>query len=487
MNFHRLSVVLRSARSFLLTLTTLLMLAFAPYLAIGQQTLGSLNGTVTDVSGAVVEKATIKIRDLATNLEVTAVSKGDGSFNAADLPIGAYQVTFTRDGFKTAVYDKILVQGNRTTTVNAKLQPGAVATTVTVEATPLLNVTDTTTGYTLDDVQIAEIPLGTRSFTQVVILSPGVNADFLNTAGTNAGLGNQAIWADGQRDTSNSFMINGVSGNNIFNGKSTSQVTSARIAVNIGEAGNGPNNPSGEIVTSTTVYGAIGQSLPTPPPETIQEMRVNSAMYDASQGANSGAHIELITKSGSNALHGGLYEYHQTTGWNANQWFFNLNQIPREPLHRNVFAGLFGGPIKKDKLFFFASYQGQRVADHLLGVSLVAVPPGLTSDRSAPTLATLLNNNFNGTPCAGGTRACTQNDITTAGSFIMNLKAPDGSYFIPNAATGSLLSSLQGQGADAEIIGPGSRFTADQVNGNVDYYFSTKDRLATKYYFQRDP
>ena len=403
MNFHRLSVVLRSAKSFLLTLTTLLMLAFAPYLAIGQQTLGSLNGTVTDVSGAVVEKATVKIRDLATNLEVTAVSKGDGSFNAADLPIGAYQVTFTRDGFKTAVYDKILVQGNRTTTVNAKLQPGAVATTVTVEATPLLNVTDTTTGYTLDDKQIAEIPLGTGSFTQAAILSPGVNADFLNTAGTNAGLGNQAIWANGQRDTSNSFTLNGVSGNNIFNGKSTSQVTSGRVAVNIGEGGNSQSNPSGEIVTSTSVYGAIGQALPSPPPETVEELHVNSAMYDASQGANSGAHIELSTKSGTNLVHGGAYEYHQSTGWNANEWFFNHFELPRPQMHRNVFGGYVGGPIKKDKLFYFVSYQGQRVADQLLGTSLVAVPPSLTDDRSAQALANVANTDFG--PCGGSGEA----------------------------------------------------------------------------------
>jgi Carboxypeptidase regulatory-like domain len=141
MNFHRLSVVLPWPKYFALALTVLVILPFTSPLAVGQQTLGSLNGTVTDGSGAVVEKATVKIRNLATNLEVTAVSKSDGSFSAADLPIGTYEVTFTRDGFKTAVYDKILMQGNRTTTVNAKLQPGAVATTVTVEATPLLTAT----------------------------------------------------------------------------------------------------------------------------------------------------------------------------------------------------------------------------------------------------------------------------------------------------------------------------------------------------------
>jgi hypothetical protein len=279
-------------------------LSFFTHLASAQQTLGSLNGMVTDSSGAVVANASVKARAVATNLSVNATSKSDGSFSIADLPIGTYEVTFTKDGFQKAVYPEIIVRGDRTATVNASLKPGSATESVTVEATPLLNETDTTTGYTLTESQITETPLGTGSFTQLAILSPGVSADLLNTAGTNAGLGNQAIWANGQRDTSNSFTMNGVNTTNLFSGKSTSQVTSARVAVNIGENGNG-NNPSGEIATSTSVYGAIGQALPSPPPETIQEIQVNSAMYDASQGANSGAQIVTITKSGTNQLHGG--------------------------------------------------------------------------------------------------------------------------------------------------------------------------------------
>jgi hypothetical protein len=475
---------------FLLTLTAVLFVSCP--LAFSQQTLGSLNGTVTDSSGAVVQGVTVKARALATNLEVTATTRPDGSFSLADLPIGNYDVIFSKDGFQGASYPQIIIQGNRTATVNAKLKPGSVSSTVTVTATPLLNETDTTTGYVLGQQEIENTPLGTGSFTQLAILSPGVSADLLNTSGTNAGFGNQAIWADGQRDTSNSFSFNGVYANNIFNGKSTSQVASARVAVNIGESGNSTTNPTGEIITSTSVYGAIGQSLPTPPPETIQEMRVNSAMYDASQGANSGAHIELITKSGTNSLHGGLYEYHQTTGWDANQWFFNNFGLPREPLHRNVFGGLLGGPILKNKLFFFASYQGQRVADHLLGVSFAAVPPDLTGDRSAAGLAAVANKDFSAPMCGtAGNPPCLNilpTQITPQALAIMQAKLPDGSLFVPNAATGSLLTSLQThENADAEIVGPGSKFSADQLNGNVDYLFGAKDRLAAKYYFQRNP
>jgi len=459
--------------------------------AYAQQTLGSINGAVADISGAVVQGATVKARSLATNLQIGATSKADGSFSIADLPIGTYEVTFTKDGFEQAKYPQIIVQGNRTATVNARLHPGSVSSSLTVEATPLLNQTDTTTGYTLNELQITEMPLGTGSFTQLAILSPGVSADLLNTAGTNAGLGNQAIWANGQRDTSNSFTVNGVDTNNIFNGKSTSQVSSSRVAVNIGENGNG-NNPSGEIVTSTSVYGAIGQAMPSPPPETIEEMHVNSAMYDASQGSNSGAQIGTTTKSGSNAFHGGAYEYHEQTGWNANEWFFIHNQLQRPQMHRNVFGGYIGGPIKKDKLFFFGSYQGQRVSDQLLANSIVAVPPGLTdSDRTAQGLANLANADFSVSGCGTGTNPPCLNiqpsQVTQQAVSIMNAKAPDGSWWIPNAATGTLLSTLQNEAGDSQITGPNSKFTATQVNANIDYNFSSRDRLAAKYYYQDDP
>jgi hypothetical protein len=394
----------------------------------GQQTLGSVNGTVTDSSGAVVPRVAVKVRAPATNLEVAAESKSDGSFSVADLPIGTYEVTFSKDGFQTAIYPQIIVQGNRTATVNAKLKPGKISSSVTVSSTPLLNETDTTTGYVLDSKIIENSPLGTGSFTQLATLSPGVNAELLNTSGTNAGFGNQGIWANGQRDTSNSFSFNGVNANNIFNGKSTSQVASSRVAVNIGESSAG----GGEIQTSTSVYGAIGQALPTPPPETIEELHVNSAMYDASQGANSGAHIEVITKSGANSIHGGGWEYYQTGGWNADPWFNKNAGLPTPALHRNVFGGMIGAPIKRDKLFFFASYQGQRVSDQLLGNSLVPVPainasfPGtqsLTSDRSAATLANLVNADFDsGTPCGNFSRPCTAADMNPVALNIMSQK-----------------------------------------------------------------
>jgi hypothetical protein len=476
--------VLKIARLLcVLGVSALLVLLSVP--AHAQQTLGAINGTVSDQTGAVVQKAAVKIRNIATNLEVTAATKDDGSFAVVDLPIGTYEVTFTKDGFKKEVYSQILVQGSKTATVNAKLSPGAVSSTVTVEATPLLNETDTSNGYTVGSELAQEIPLGTGSFTQLAILAPGVSADFLSGSGSNEGLGNQAIVANGQRPTSNSVTFNAVNANNLFNGNTTSYISTSRFILNTGEnfaAG-------GQVQTNTSVFDAIGQGLPTPPVETIEELHVSTSMYNASQGSTSGAHLELTTKSGTNDLHGQAYEYFQSNAFDATPTFLTQNPFfsGAPPLHRNVFGGTLGGPIKKDKLFFFGSYQGQRITDALngsLGGAAVPIDPNspgttlgnLSDDRSAPTLAAVANQDF-GTNLTAG-------DVDSAALAILNAKTPSGQFIIPSvnrtAETGATPFS-------AFVKGQPSTFNADQANGNIDYILSSKDRLAAKYYFQNDP
>lgn len=448
--------------------------------ALSQQTLGSMNGTVTDSSGAVVQGVSVKAHSAATNLEVTGTTKADGSFSIADLPIGTYEVTFTKDGFQSAVYPQIIVQGNRTATLNARLKPGAVSQTVTVEATPLLNETDTTNGYTLGVQQIESVPLGTGSFTQLAIQAPGVSADFLSGSGSNEGLGNQGIVANGQRDTSNLFTFNGVNANNLFNGNSTSNISDSRFTLNTGEI----FGVGGQVQTNSSVFDAIGQALPTPPIETIEEVHVVTSMYDASMGQASGAHIETTTKSGSNHLHGQVYEYFQNNAFDAAPTFLTPNPFfsGAPPLHRNVFGGTLGGPIKKDKLFFFVSYQGQRISDALSGAfNGVPTLPGLTdTNRTDPgTVANLVNT-------ADGCPGCiTANQVDPVAMAILNAKTPSGQFIVPSANAPNPESG--NQAFNAFVKGPPSQFNATQVNGNIDYNFSSKDRLAGKYYFQNDP
>ena len=199
-----------------------------------QQTLGSINGTVVDPSGAAVPAATITVTNSATNLTETTTTQRTGFFQIFNLPIGSYIVKIAHEGFDTSELTGIAVPEARTATINASLKIGKASESVEVTANPMLNASDATNGYTLDAAQIDATPLATGSFTQLATLSPGVNAELLSGLNSNAGLGNQPIWANGQRDTSNTFQVNGVDATNLFNGKSSSGMTSQRYNFNMG-------------------------------------------------------------------------------------------------------------------------------------------------------------------------------------------------------------------------------------------------------------
>jgi hypothetical protein len=442
-----------------------------------QETLGAITGTVTDSSGAAVPDATVKALNKATNLEVTEHTQGNGSYSVPELPAGMYQLTFTKEGFETETHTEVLVNGNRTSTVDASLKVGSVSATVEVTATPLMNQTDTTNGYVVDQLTIQDTPLGTGSFTQLAILSPGIHADFLSGAGTNAGLGNQAIFANGNRDTSNSFALNGVGTNNLFNGNSTSSVGENRFVLNTGENFAG----AGTIQTSTSVYGAIGQALPTPPADAIQEIAVNAAMYDASQGNNSGAHISVITKSGTNQIHGSAWELFQNSDMNAAPFFNNASPAVTDKVpftNRNQFGVTFGGPITKDKLFYFLSYQGIRAADATDATHDVTVPLGLTDDRSPQGIVNMLQ--------ATNGKTITTAQISPVSLALFQAKLPNGQYLIPSAQITNPTLATQ-LGYDAVVEGPNAQESVDQGIGDIDYNMSDKDRLSAKVYIQRDP
>ncbi len=459
-------------------LTTICLTILLSYLPLkAQPTLGAITGTVKDSSGAVVPEVQVTARNVATNLVVTEQSKSSGSYSVPNLPVGSYELTFSKAGFDTEKHTQVLVNSDRTTTVDSVLQVGAVSSTVEVNATPLMNQVDTTNGYTVDQLTIEQTPLGTGSFTQLAILSPGVHADFLAGAGSNAGLGNQAIFSNGQRATSNSFSMNGISTNNLFNGNSTSQVGENRFVLNTGENfGSG-----GTIQTSTSVYSAIGQALPTPPTEAIQEISVNSSMYDATQGSNSGAHIGVITKSGGNQIHGVVYEDFQNSAMNAAPFFYNADPTisTKNPfLNRNQFGGNVGGPIKKDRLFYFLSYQGVRIADAADARKDVTVPLGLTDDRTAQGIINAVQNSF------GTTIAASQ--ISPVAMSMLNAKLANGQYLIPSAQITNPNQAVA-LGYDAVEQGPNAQSHVDQGIANIDYVVSEKDRLTGKYYIQENP
>ena len=487
-----------SARSSVILATSCLLCSLALLLAPNarsQQTLGGITGTVTDSSGGALTDSQVTLVADATKLTRTQKTNYAGIYEFVNLPIGSYTLTFSHDGFETQKIPSITVQADRTATVNVTLKVGQIGTTVTVEASPLMNSEDTTNGYILEKEQIQSVPLPTGSFTGLAILSPGVNAELASGTGANSGLGNQPIWANGQRDTSNSFLLNGVDASNLFNGKSTSQVASARVVNNTGVSG--AASSSAAIIQSTaSPYLAVGQALPTPAPESVEELRVNTSMYDAQQGSTSGAHIDMSTASGTNNFHGSAYIHRGTNALNAAPFFFNADpNIPaseKNPqLHRNVGGATLGGPIIKDKLFAFVSYQHIHSSDQEIGLSRITVPAGLTDDRSAAALAAVVNGagcttppcNFPYSAAIVPVVGTGPGEINPIAFNLLNFKLPNGQFLIPSADGQTPTVNFP-----ENAVVPGTAlFTADQAIGDLDWNVSAKDTVFLKYYYQHDP
>ena len=458
--------------------------------ALTQQTLGGITGTVTDSSGGALVGTTVNLVNDQTSLARVQKTNDAGSYDFVNLPIGTYTLTLSHSGFQTVKIPSILVQADRTATVNASLKVGEVGMTVTVEASPLMNAVDTTNGYVLDREQLEAVPLPTGSFTGLAILSPGVNAELSAGNGVNSGLGNQPIWANGQRDTSNTFMMNGVDASNLFNGKSTSSVASARVVNNtgIGGAASLSSTTAEPIQSTASPYLAIGQALPTPAAETIQEFRVNTSMYDAQQGSTSGAHIDMSTSSGTNNFHGSAYVHRGTNALNAAPFFYNADpNIPASDkvpqLHRYTAGGELGAPIIKNKLFAYLGFQHTHNSDQETGSSRVSVPPGLTNDRSAAALAALVNGNFPASGTVNSTVGTATGDISPIAFGLLNYKLPNGQYLIPSA--GSFVPTINFP--ENTFTTGTAYFLANQAVSNLDWIVNSKDTLALKYYYQHDP
>ncbi len=472
-------------RKFLTLVLFLSMFASAAIVG-AQQTLGSLNGTVLDASGAAVPGSSVTVTDASIGITRTTKAQSNGFFQIFNLPVGTYKVQATHEGFDTAVLSGIEVQEAQAKTVTMTLKVGQIATSVEVTANPLLNATDDTNGYTLDKEQILLTPLATGSFTQLAVLSPGVSAELLSNLDSNSGLGNQPIWANGQRDTSNTFQVNGVDATNLFNGKSSSGSNSQRYAFNIGQSA----PVGGAAGVGTSVFGSNGNSLPSPPPEFLQELRVNTSMYDAQQGATSGAQIDANTASGTNTLHGQVFGSFANNSMNAAPFFFRQEYLLGQQgigafpaslanpyLRRWTTGATLGGPIIKDKLFFFLAYQHRSNSDQATGISQMNVPVGLTDDRSVAGIDAAANS------YAGPGAAPFTGTIGPIAQALLNAKLSNGQYLIPSSQNSSPYAYSV---PNVTLIGTSS-LIADQADAGLDWDVSSADRLSVKYYFQTDP
>ena len=386
---------------------------------------GQITGTITDPSGAVINGATVKL-DSQTGLHRETATAQNGGYLLNLLAPGHYVLQVAATGFQTATLKDVEVKITETVTANLQLPIGSAGEVVNVTAeSSLVQTTAPVLGRVVDERTLSELPLATRNYTQMLGLSTGA-ATYLpdNTA---VGRNSQNVSVNGARVTNNNFIVNGIDANSM-----------------------GTNS---------------APSLGIPAPESLQEFKVQTSLYDATYGRSGGGNIQAITKSGQNAFHGGAYEYFRNEKVNANNPFLKAAGVGRPELKRNVYGATLGGPIRKDKIFFFGSYQGtqERNAASIINSlsSNVLIAPGLTNDRAEQTLL----NTFNPTP-AGGTRAASINPTALA---LLQFKLPNGQYLIPTPQANGRYS-----GATP------SKYVENQFNANVDVRISERNTFSGK-------
>ena len=325
---------------------------------------GAIQGTVMDPSGAVVSNATVKLTNTSTGVvEATIITKGNGGFVFPLLVPGSYQIEVQAQGFNSSSIEGIVVEVTKVSVLKAALKVGQVTSEVTVDASAqLVDTITATTGDVLASAQIKSTPLPTRNFLNLTTLQAGVSATMQSAAVVGAGA--PVIEVAGQRSINNNYVLDGVDANNF-----------------------GSNSLSSAAV---------------PNPDAVEEFRVNTSMYDASQGRSSGGNINAIIKSGTDKFHGSVFEFNRNTAYNANDFFFNQNHAPRPVLLQNQFGGTIGGPIPKlGQTFWFFSYQGTRQVNGVSSAVTGSQPvlPARTPGMSAAQYTTALAAAF-GVPAA---------------------------------------------------------------------------------------
>ena len=314
-------------------LGVLALLAAAP--SATAQITASISGRVEDAAGATVPSAAISVKHIETGAFRDAVTDDAGNYRVLSLPVGQVEVRAQKPGFKAAVRTGIIVAVGQEAVVNLRLEVGELAQEVTVSAeAPLINTTTAPVSGLVGEREVKELPLNGRSFDNLITLNPGAINYNLKSAQTSTSNGNM-FSVSGRRPLENIFLLNGVE----YTGSSQLSVS--------------PGGVSGDLLGI----------------DAVREFNVLSDTYSAEYGKRAGAQVTIVTQSGTNLLHGSLFEFLRNSALDARNFFDQGNVAP---FRRNQFGGALGGPIKKDKLFVFGNYEGFR---HSLGLSNLSVVP----------------------------------------------------------------------------------------------------------------
>src|SRR5271166_4769993 len=324
----------------------------------------ALSGIITDPSGRTVPGARISVENSNTAATRAVSSNAQGEYSAPALLPGPYNITVEANGFKTLHQNGVVVEVDQRARLDFALTIGSATDSVTVNGTaPLLNTADASVSTLIGNQFVENLPLNGRSFSSLIDLTPGV----VLVPSNQYEQGQFSV--NGQHPDANYFLVDGVS-------------------ANLGTAGGGGllfQSGAGQL-PATNAFGGTSNLVSL---DALEEFRIQTSTFAPEYGRTPGAQISVVTKFGTNAIHGTAFEYFRNDELDANDWFANRNRLARPELRQNDFGGVIGGPIKKDKLFFFGSYEGLRVRQPQVANGFV--PSLATRQNAAPVLQPILN------------------------------------------------------------------------------------------------
>jgi len=381
-------------------------------------------GTVRDAQGAAIVHAKVVAVNMAGEEEQSALTDEAGNYVLNSLAPSTYHILMTANGFAGVRFDEVRADISNRVTVNASLKVAGVKSAVTVlDAPPLVQSENAEVQTSFAAGILSVEPLASRNFLQLATLAPGVSTPLVNNNALGRNSPNFSV--NGARTSQNNLQINGIDANDI----------------------------------SAHDFAAV----PIPAPETIGELVVKTSMYDASVGGAGGS-VQVITKSGTNSLHGGIYGYFRNTSLDANDPNLKSVGLGRPELDQNIYGATFGGALRKNRAFFFLSYQGTRSNNGATDQSLyksVLIAPGLTDDRSAATLMSTFG----------------VASIDPVSLQLLNTTLSNGKFLIPTPQT-----------EDGRVTGSApSTYHEEQFNANLDLYPRMKDSLSAKLFFADAP
>jgi hypothetical protein len=435
--------------------------------AVAQEVTATITGTVTDASGAAVVGATVTAKSVDRGITYPVVTNEAGLYRISQLPIGSYELRIEKQGFQTTAYPAFTLALNQIGRIDVELKVGQVTETVEVSgAAPVLKTETTQVDTIIDAVTNDNLPLASRNYVQLTLLAPGsVSTDpsSFNNGNNTAGYGGRPL-INGNREQANYFLLDGMDNNQV----------------------------------SDNLLGY------TPAPDAIQEFNLITNNAPAEFGSFMGGIVSATIKSGTNSFHGDVWEFFRNDVLNANSWSNNFNDLPKAKLRWNMFGGTLGGPILKNKLFFFVDYQGQR-----FDTPTSSTPETVfTSAERTGNFSALCPAGFNAAgicsstsggnvqlynPCVSFTAPC------TASSAAATTRQPFANNQIPVAMISPVAQALFGSSLYLSPINTSlqnnasyitnSQENVDQGDIKIDYKASDKDTISGRFTraFQNNP